>query len=101
MSSCPLPFLSFILSAFARRLSFALTLLTRSLPRAMPRRIDRARRRQWHHREPSRIKTAQSSEHSDGGADMLTMALLAIVAAFIFGFVLCGMFAVGAAADLD
>ncbi len=32
---------------------------------------------------------------------MLTMALLAIVAAFVFGFVLCGMFAVGAAADLD
>jgi hypothetical protein len=32
---------------------------------------------------------------------MMTMALLAIVAAFVFGFVLCGMFAVGAAADLD
>ena len=32
---------------------------------------------------------------------MLTMALLAIVAAFVFGFVLCGMLAVGAAADLD
>jgi len=32
---------------------------------------------------------------------MLTMALPAIVAAFVFGFVLCGMLAVGAAADLD
>ena len=30
---------------------------------------------------------------------MLTMAMLAIIGAFIFGFVLCGMFAVGAAAD--
>src|SRR5438309_11997294 len=67
----------------------------------MPRRIDRARRRQWHHRKPSCIETARSSEHSDGGADMLTMALLAIVAAVVFGFVLCGMFVLGAAADLD
>jgi len=32
---------------------------------------------------------------------MLTMALLAIVAAFAFGFILCGIFAVGAAADLN
>jgi hypothetical protein len=32
---------------------------------------------------------------------MMTMALLAIVAAFVFGFVLCGMLAVGAAADLN
>jgi len=30
---------------------------------------------------------------------MLTVAMLAIIGAFIFGFVLCGMFAVGAAAD--
>src|SRR6266852_8871937 len=30
---------------------------------------------------------------------MLTMAILAIIGAFIFGFVLCGIFAVGAAAD--
>ena len=30
---------------------------------------------------------------------MLTMAILAVVGAFIFGFVLCGMFTVGAAAD--
>jgi len=30
---------------------------------------------------------------------MLTMAILAIIGAFIFGFVLCGMFAVGAAED--
>jgi hypothetical protein len=30
---------------------------------------------------------------------MLTMAMLSIIGAFIFGFVLCGMFAVGAAAD--
>ena len=30
---------------------------------------------------------------------MLTMAMLAIIGAFIFGFVLCGMFAVGAAVD--
>jgi hypothetical protein len=30
---------------------------------------------------------------------MLTIAMLAIIGAFIFGFVLCGMFAAGAAAD--
>ena len=30
---------------------------------------------------------------------MLTLAMLAIIGAFTFGFVLCGMFAVGAAAD--
>jgi len=30
---------------------------------------------------------------------MLTMAILAIIGAFTLGFVLCGMFAVGAAAD--
>ena len=31
--------------------------------------------------------------------DMLTMAILAMIGAFTFGFVLCGMFAVGATAD--
>jgi hypothetical protein len=30
---------------------------------------------------------------------MLTMAILAMIGAFTFGFVLCGMCAVGAAAD--
>jgi len=30
---------------------------------------------------------------------MLTLAMLAIIGAFTFGFVLCGMFAVGVAAD--
>jgi hypothetical protein len=30
---------------------------------------------------------------------MLTMAILAIIGAFLFGFVLCAMFAVGAEAD--
>ena len=36
---------------------------------------------------------------SPRGPEMLTMAILAIIGAFLFGFVLCCTFAVGAAAD--